>query len=118
MATAIPVVIASLSALTDPGSGAAANTTAGNSITLPANADGTRLLLHVDTTTAGTMTLVAGDQPPSLHGPRGDLALTLPTGVRIIAIDAGRFRRPDGQIRLTFSTGTVATLRAFLLPKQ
>lgn len=118
MATAIPVVTASITALTDLGAGVSADTTNGNSITLPANAEGTRLLLHIDTGTAGTITLVAGEQPPSIQGPLGDLVLTLPTGVRILAIDPGRFRRPDGQIRMTFSSGTVATLRAFLLPVQ
>lgn len=122
VATAITVTSLAYGAATSIGSGTDADGSNGNSITLPAGADAFRVLLHVvvggTSGDGGTLTILAGDNPPAFRKGLGSLALTLgDTDNKLILIEPARHIQDDGTIQLTCSS-LVAKLRVYLMPKE
>lgn len=80
--------------------------------------DGTRLLLKfVADGTARTVTIKAGDRPPSQRAGLGDLEIALAiSDVKYIAVEAARFRQDDGKINIVTSNAAVK-MGAFLMPR-
>lgn len=70
-----------------------------------------------DDSSGTTVTILAGDNPPSHRAGLGNLVLTLAANdVRYIAVEASRFLQDDGTIRATASdNGTECS--AFIIPK-
>lgn len=90
----------------------------GWSIALGANAVTEKLILFWSADATGdTVTILAGDNPPSLLAPLGNLAIVLAASdERMVILDAGRFLHDDNTVKATcVDAGT--GLRAFLLPK-
>lgn len=80
--------------------------------------NGDRLLLKfLADGTGDTVTIKAGDRPPSQRADLGDLALVLAASdVRYICVEASRFLQSDGTIT-AICTDTGTTCKAFILPK-
>lgn len=63
-----------------------------------------------------TVTILAGDNPPSMTAGLGNLTVTLAASdVRYIVLEGGRFLQDDGTVKAT-CTDAGTTVRAFLLP--
>ena len=80
---------------------------------------GNHLLLKFLVNGSGaTITILAGDRPPSQRVDLGDLDFVLAANdVRYIVIETGRFLQDDGTIRAT-CTDDGTTCKAFTLPDQ
>lgn len=70
----------------------------------------------------GTITVLAGDEPPAMEAGLGDLSFTLAqNAVKYLVIDSARFMQSDGKINVTFTPATgkaqTFTVRAYKLPK-
>lgn len=64
-------------------------------------------------TTAGAMTLKAGNAYPS-NNCLGDMIVDLPIGTHLITVErAGRFENKDGSLEIDFAVGTAGTIAAF-----
>lgn len=75
------------------------------------------LLKFWDDGTGTTITILAGDRPPSQRAGLGDKTITLAANdVRYIVVEAARFLQDDGTIRAT-ATVNGAEAKAFTLPK-
>lgn len=69
------------------------------------------LLLTV--TTAGAMTIKAGDAYP-INSCLGDMTVDLPVGTHVIAIErSARFENKGGSLNLAFAENTAGTIAAF-----
>src|SRR5687767_4460301 len=67
--------------------------------------------------TGDTVTIKAGDRPPSARAGLGDLALVLAASdVRYIVVEAARFLQDDGSIT-AICTDAGTTCKAFIIPK-
>lgn len=80
--------------------------------------NGDRLLLKfLADGTGDTVTIKAGDRPPSSRAGMGDLTVTLAASdVRYIAVEAARFLQSDGTI-LAVCVDSGTSCAAFILPK-
>ena len=80
---------------------------------------GGRLLLKFLVNGSGdTITIKAGDRPPSQRVDLGDLDIVLAANdVRYICVELGRFLQDNGTIRAT-CTDDGTTCKAFILPNQ
>lgn len=78
-----------------------------------------RLLLKFwDDGSGCTVTIKAGDRPPSQRAGLGDLAIAMAASdVRYIVVERSRFMHDDGKIRIE-ATDAGAECSAFILPKQ
>lgn len=83
--------------------------------------NGDRLIMKfLDDGNTATITVKAGDRPPSQRTGLGDVAFSLGAAdVKYICVDASRFLQDDGTILVIPSgTGSAATkMAAFILPK-
>lgn len=69
------------------------------------------LLLTI--TTAGEMTIKAGDAYP-INNCLGDMVVELPVGTHVISIERNaRFENKGGSLKLAFAESTVGTIAAF-----
>ena len=76
------------------------------------------LLKFLSDATGDTVTIAAGDRPPSQREGLGSLAIVLAANdVRYIVIETGRFLQDDGTLRAT-CTDDGTTCKAFILPNQ
>lgn len=79
---------------------------------------GTRLLLRFIGVATSTVTIHAGDRPPSQRADLGDLTVSLANGQhKFVAIEAARFINANGQIVVSVNTGDTTAMTAFLLPR-
>lgn len=63
-----------------------------------------------------TVTILAGDNPPSLTAGKGNLTVTLAASdVKYLVLEAGRFLQDDNSIKAT-CTDAGTTVKAFLMP--
>ena len=82
------------------------------------NAGGRVLLKFLVDGTGDTITLLAGDRPPSQRVDLGNLSLVLAANdVRYICVEASRFLQDDGTIHATCTDAGTSCL-AFLLPAE
>jgi hypothetical protein len=79
-----------------------------------------RLVVHIKQTggTAGTASLVPGNDPPAFRQGLGTATVVVPatTGERLITIESARFAQANGDIYLDFSASVVGTVSAYNLP--
>lgn len=89
-----------------------------NDMQIPATANTSRLLLHIKTNgTAGTATLLAGDNPPSPRAGLGNQAISLAVGMqRFVVVESARFMQNDGTIHLDIENLQAAEVAAYQLP--
>ena len=99
--------------------GTAATTPTDGWVIAAAGVGGDRLLLKFLADASGdTVTIVAGDRPPSQRSGLGNLSLVLAASdVRYVCVEAGRFLQDTGAIHAT-CTDAGTTCDAFLLPKN
>lgn len=97
------------------GAGTAGNTTDGNVINAGGRTDDLFLHAYNGGTVAGTVTLKAGDNPPSLRQALGDVAISVGTGANsMIKIESARFAQSDGTIEIDVTpTGVNLTFNAY-----
>ncbi len=75
------------------------------------------LLKFLADSTGDTITIVAGDRPPSQLEGIGALDITMAANdVRYLIIETGRFLQDDGTIRAT-CTDDGTTCKAFIIPE-
>lgn len=90
---------------------------------IPAGAGPDRLILYVKNSTGSTKTVTvkAGDNPPSFRAGLGDLTtgnINATTGTAVIGpFDPARFLQDDGTILLDVASGMTGTIWAFLLTR-
>ena len=81
-------------------------------------AGGRLLLKFFDDGSTDTITILAGDRPPSQRVDLGNLSFAMGAAdVRYILIEAGRFLQDDGTIRATCTTNGMEC-KAFTLPAE
>ena len=81
-------------------------------------AGGRLLLKFFDDGSTDTITILAGDRPPSQRVDLGNLTFAMAAAdVRYIVIEAGRFLQDDGTIRATCTTNGMEC-KAFTLPAE
>jgi len=87
-----------------------------HTISLPnAIKKGHRLLLHIEATTAGNITFLEGDNPPSFR-PLGNYVLsTAANTTYFVVLESARFINANGQIAFSTGTGATGTIRAYVL---
>lgn len=98
-------------------SGTVADTPADGWVIAAAGNGGRLLLKFLADGTGDTVTILAGDRPPSQRAGLGNLSIVLAASdVRYVVVDASRFLQDDGSIHATcVDAGTMCW--AFLLPK-
>lgn len=100
--------------------GTAISSASGNTFAIAAGArHGDRLLLLFEADGSGdTVTILAGDRPPSQRAGLGDITVVLAASdLRAVAIEAARFLQDDGSIRATCTDdGTLCS--ALILPRD
>lgn len=113
-----PVELAVNVASADLGTGTAeSSTTDGYTVTL-ASAGSERLLLYIIETAAAsaTVTIKAGDNPPSVLASLGDLVVNLAASdVKVLAVESARFKQDDGTIKIIASATTTHVI-AIVMP--
>lgn len=116
--TPTELVINTASADILDGDGDAATTPADGWVIAAAGLGGDRLLLKFLADASGdTVTIVAGDRPPSQRAGLGDLEITLAASdVKYVCVEASRFLQDDGSIHAT-CTDAGTTCKAFIIPK-
>ncbi len=118
--TPTPLVVNVMSADILDAAGTVATTPSdGWVIAAPAGVRDTLLVLKFLVNGSGdTITIKAGDRPPSQRTGLGDLALVLAASdVRYIVIDPSRFLQDDGTLLVT-ATDAGSTCYAFTIPKK
>lgn len=97
--------------------GTVATTPADGWVIAAAGNPGSRLLLKfLADATGDTVTILAGDRPPSQRAGLGNLAIVLAASdVRYICVEASRFLQDDGSIHATCTDAGTSCI-AFLLP--
>ena len=84
------------------------------------NTQGLLLVVNNTSTDTGTLTFIAGDNPPAFEAGLGDSsAQNCVTGITVFSLDGGRWCQDDGTINVDAAsfTGTV-TLYAIRTPKS
>ena len=116
--TPIVLVVDTMSADLLDGGGTVATTPADGWVIAGPLAPNTMLLLKFLVDGSGdTITIVAGDRPPSHRSGLGNLALVLAASdVRYIIVDKSRFLQDDGSFLVT-ATDAGSTCLAFEIPK-
>lgn len=78
-----------------------------------------RLFLHVTAgTIAGTITVLAGDNPPAFRKDLGDLTVALTANqIKFVCIESARFTQDDGNIHID-STGELVVVKPYRLPDE
>lgn len=114
--TALVVNVESADIL-DAGGTVATTPTDGWVIAAPTGRDTDLLLKFLVDASGDTVTIVAGDRPPSQRSGLGNLAIVMAASdVRYIIIEKGRFLQDDGTILATcVDAGT--SCKAFTIPK-
>jgi len=74
-----------------------------------------KLAFRVTSTATCTLTVKAGDNPPSHSAAYGDLTLTIGNATKMFVLEPARYLQDDGTIRIVVNT-TAATVRAITLP--
>jgi hypothetical protein len=117
--TPTPLVVDTESADILDGDGTVATTPAdGWVIAAPVAPDTDVLLKFLVDATGDTITIVAGDRPPSPRSGLGNLSLVLAASdVRYIIVDKSRFLQDDGTILVT-ATDAGTSCYAFTIPKR
>lgn len=86
-------------------------------IAAPLGRDTDLLLKFLVDATGDTVTVVAGDRPPSQRTGLGNLAIVMAVSdVKYIIVEKSRFLQDDGTFLVT-CTDTGTTCRAFTIPK-
>jgi len=76
---------------------------------------GHRLLLHIAATTAGDITFLEGNNPPSFR-PLGNFVLsTAANTTYFVVLESARFINASGQIAFETGAGAAGTIRAYVL---
>jgi hypothetical protein len=92
-----------------------------NGAVIAAGGNTQRLLIVVKNTSGASrdVTVRAGVNPPAALAGQGDLVASVPatTGVRMFAIESGRFAQENGDIHVDFVTSTAGTIHAYRLPR-
>ncbi len=116
--TPTPLVVNTASADILDGDGTAATTPAdGWVIAAPVSPDTDLILKFLADASGDTVTITAGDRPPSQRSGLGTLAITLAANdVRYILIEKSRFLQDDGTIEAV-CTDAGTTCYAFTIPK-
>lgn len=114
-----PLVVDVMSADILDAAGTVATTPAdGWVIAAPLDPDTDLILKFLVDASGDTITIVAGDRPPSQRSGLGNLALVLAASdVRYIIVDKSRFLQDDGTFLVT-ATDAGSTCYAFTIPKQ
>lgn len=73
-----------------------------------------RVVLQVTATGATTLTVLAGENPPSNRQVVGDLELTLGNDTYFLVLEAANYTWNDGTVR--FETDATVTVRAVYVP--
>ena len=78
-----------------------------------------KLFLHVVAgTIAGTITILAGDNPPAFRKALGNLAVALTANqTQFVAIESARFTQDDGNIHIN-SAGELVVVKPYYLPDE
>ena len=78
-----------------------------------------KLFLHCTAgTIAGTLTIVAGDNPPAFRKSLGDLAVALTANqIKFVAIESARFTQDNGDILIN-SAGELVVVKPYYLPDE
>jgi hypothetical protein len=118
--TAIPVQALSVNAGT-VNAGTALDPTNGMYIPASAFANRGRFLLHVLQTggTAGTVSVLPGDNPPAFRA-AGTLTVVVPatTGSRLFLIETAAYAQDDQTINIDLSASSSGTAVVYTLPKD
>jgi hypothetical protein len=116
--TPTPLVIDTASADIVDGDGTVATTPAdGWVIAAPVGPDVDVILKFLADASGDTVTVVAGDRPPSQRSGLGNLSITLAANdVKYVMVEKSRFLQDDGTILAT-CTDAGTTCYAFTIPK-
>ncbi len=117
--TPTPLVVDTESAdILDAAGTVATTPTDGWVVAAPVAPDTMVLLKFLVDASGDTITIVAGDRPPSQRSGLGNLSLVLAASdVRYIIVDKSRFLQDDGTILVT-CTDAGTTCYAFTIPKR